>query len=48
MNERQYRQIRIPMWLIAILFFINIPLAIILLIVRSIKIKRRQRRDPPR
>ncbi len=38
MNERQYRQIRIPMWLIAILFFINIPLAIILLIVRSIKI----------
>ncbi|MBQ2468076.1 MAG: hypothetical protein II503_00195, partial [Clostridia bacterium] len=38
MNERQYRQIRIPMWVIALLFFINLPLAIILLIVRSVKI----------
>ncbi|MBQ6263767.1 MAG: 5-bromo-4-chloroindolyl phosphate hydrolysis family protein [Clostridia bacterium] len=38
MNGRQYRQIRIPSWLIVLLFFINIPLAVILLIVRSIKI----------
>ncbi len=38
MNEKQYRQIRIPIWVIVLLCFINIPLAVILLIIRSIKI----------
>ncbi|MBR3639404.1 MAG: 5-bromo-4-chloroindolyl phosphate hydrolysis family protein [Clostridia bacterium] len=38
MNERQYRQINIPSWVIVLLFFVNIPLAVILLIIRSIKI----------
>ncbi len=38
MNDRKYRQIRIPSWVIVLLFFINIPLAVILLIVRTIKI----------
>ncbi|MBR7032184.1 MAG: 5-bromo-4-chloroindolyl phosphate hydrolysis family protein [Clostridia bacterium] len=38
MDDRNYRRINIPSWVIFLLFFINIPLAVILLIVRSIKI----------
>ena len=38
MDEKKYRHINIPVWVIVLLFFFNIPLAIIFLIIRLIRI----------